>query len=207
MAASDKTTPARFLARWSARKRAALRDVQAVPAAAASAPVAVPPRDAGQGATVPPPAEPPDALPPVDSLTLASDFAPFMQPSVDDSLKRAALRKLFADPHFNVMDGLDVYIDDYSKPDPISPDIVAQLMQGRYIFNPPETRVNEQGIVEDVPAIEPPAELEGAARLPAADTAAGSTEMSASSDTVAARVPEAQPVQAELPLPEPSQSL
>jgi hypothetical protein len=205
MAASDKTTPARFLARWSARKRAALRDVQAAPAAAASAPVAVP-RDAGQGATVSPSAEPPDALPPVDSLTLASDFAPFMQPTVDDSLKRAALRKLFTDPHFNIMDGLDVYIDDYSKPDPISPDIVAQLMQGRYIFNPPETRVNEQGVVEDVPAIEPPAEPEGTARLPAADTAAGSTEMSASSDTVAVRVPEAQPVQAELPLPEPSQS-
>ena len=146
MAASDKTTPARFLARWSARKRAALRDVQAASAAAASPPVAVPPRDA----TVPPAAQPPDALPPVDSLTLASDFAPFMQPSVDDSLKRAALRKLFTDPHFNIMDGLDVYIDDYSKPDPISPDIVAQLMQGRYIFNPPETRVNEQGVVEEI---------------------------------------------------------
>jgi hypothetical protein len=202
MAASDKTTPARFLARWSARKRAALRDVQAVPAAAVSAPVAVPPRDAGQGATVSPPTQPPDALPPVESLTLASDFAPFMQPTVDDSLKRAALRKLFADPHFNVMDGLDVYIDDYSKPDPISPDIVAQLMQGRYIFNPPETRVNEQGVVEDVPAIEPP-EPEGAARLPAADTAVRTTEMSASSVALA---PEAEPVQAELPLPEPSQS-
>jgi hypothetical protein len=203
MAASDKTTPARFLARWSARKRAALRDVQAAPADAASAPVAVP-RDAGQGAAVSPSAEPPDALPPVDSLTLASDFAPFMQPTVDDSLKRAALRKLFADPHFNVMDGLDVYIDDYSKPDPISPDIVAQLMQGRYIFNPPETRVNEQGVVEDVPAIEPPApEPEGAARLPAADTAVRTTETSASSVALA---PAAEPVQAELPLPEPSQS-
>ena len=206
MAASDKTAPARFLARWSARKRAALRDVQAAPPAAAPAPVAMPPRDAGQGATVSPPAQPPVALPPVDSLTLTSDFAPFMQPTVDDSLKRAALKKLFTDPHFNVMDGLDVYIDDYSKPDPISPDIVAQLMQGRYIFNPPETRVNEQGVVEDVPAIETPApEPEGVARLPAADTAAGTAEMSASSATVAL-VPEAEPVQSELPLPEPSQT-
>jgi hypothetical protein len=26
---------------------------------------------------------------------------------------------LFTDPHFNVMDGLDIYIDDYNKADPL----------------------------------------------------------------------------------------
>ena len=31
----------------------------------------------------------------------------------------AAMKKLFTDPHFNVMDGLDIYIDDYRKPDPL----------------------------------------------------------------------------------------
>ena len=31
------------------------------------------------------------------------------------------MKKLFSDPHFNVMDGLDTYIDDYGKPDPIPP--------------------------------------------------------------------------------------
>lgn len=51
-------------------------------------------------------------LPPVGSLTFDADFGAFLQPDVDESLKRAALRKLFADPRFNVMDGLDVYIDD-----------------------------------------------------------------------------------------------
>jgi hypothetical protein len=64
------------------------------------------------------------------------------------------LKQLFRDPHFNVMDGLDVYIDDYSKPDPIDPDIVRQMVQGRYIFDPPPTRINAQGHVEDVPAEE-----------------------------------------------------
>jgi hypothetical protein len=29
------------------------------------------------------------------------------------------MKKLFSDPHFNVMDGLDSYIADYGKPDPI----------------------------------------------------------------------------------------
>jgi hypothetical protein len=36
-------------------------------------------------------------------------------------VRNAALKKLFTDPHFNVMDGLDVYIDDYGKPDPCRP--------------------------------------------------------------------------------------
>jgi len=90
-------------------------------------------------------------LPSLDTLTIDSDYAPFMQTGIDDSVKRSALKKLFSDPRFNVMDGLDVYIADYSKPDPISPDIVRTLVQARYIFNPPATRVNEQGHVEDVP--------------------------------------------------------
>lgn len=92
----------------------------------------------------------PDALPALDTLTIDSDYSPFMQPGVDDAVKRGALKKLFADPRFNVMDGLDVYIDDYSKPDPIDPAIVRTLVQARYLFNPPATRVNAQGHVEDV---------------------------------------------------------
>jgi hypothetical protein len=55
-------------------------------------------------------------LPPVESLTIDSDFSAFLQPEVDETLKRQALKQLFRDPHFNVMDGLDVYIDDYSNP-------------------------------------------------------------------------------------------
>ena len=50
-----------------------------------------------------------------------SDFVAFMQPKVAETVKRAALKKLFRDPRFNVMDGLDVYIDDYSIPSPIVP--------------------------------------------------------------------------------------
>ncbi|MEY4753990.1 MAG: hypothetical protein RJA44_1665, partial [Pseudomonadota bacterium] len=35
--------------------------------------------------------------------------------------------KLFSDPHFNVMDGLDIYIDDYGQPDPLPPGMLEQL--------------------------------------------------------------------------------
>jgi hypothetical protein len=44
-------------------------------------------------------------------------------------VKNSALKKLFADPRFNVQDGLDVYIDDYSKPDPI-PEAMLRKMAG-----------------------------------------------------------------------------
>jgi hypothetical protein len=91
------------------------------------------------------------ALPPLESLTIDSDFSPFMQAGVDEDLKRSALRKLLRDPQFNVMDGLDVYIDDYSKPSPLEPELARTLMQARYIFDPPKTRVTAEGIVEDVP--------------------------------------------------------
>jgi hypothetical protein len=58
-------------------------------------------------------------LPDVESLTPESDFTPFMKSDVSPDARNLAMKKLFADPHFNVMDGLDVYIDDYGKPDPI----------------------------------------------------------------------------------------
>ena len=50
---------------------------------------------------------------------------------MSEALRRKALHKLFSDPHFNQMDGLDIYIDDYSQPDPIPPEILAKLQHAR----------------------------------------------------------------------------
>ncbi len=66
-------------------------------------------------------------LPALDSLDFNSDFTGFLHPAVDEKIRSAALKKLFSDPHFNVMDGLDVYIDDYSRADPIPPAMLEQL--------------------------------------------------------------------------------
>ena len=164
----DDKSPAGFsLRRWSARKRAAVVEGRGETTAPAKEPAAPAPPEPAAATTAPvtqkagpgsvDAAAPPTVLPPVETLTPASDFTPFMRPDVDPALRRAALHKLFADPHFNVMDGLDVYIDDYSKPDPISPEMVRTLRHARYIFSPPATRVNEAGFVEDVPE-EAPAE-------------------------------------------------
>lgn len=62
---------------------------------------------------------PPPTLEDVRALTPESDFSRFTASDVAPEVKNAAMKKLFADPHFNVMDGLDVYIDDYTQPDPL----------------------------------------------------------------------------------------
>ena len=135
---TDAKTPQGFsLKRWSRRKFAAAREsapadqetpLAPTPARDENVPVAAAP-------AMPGPATEP-ALPPVESLTIDSDFTAYLQPEVDESVKRQALRKLFADPRFNVMDGLDVYIDDYTKADPIPPDVLERLMKMHFEFKP-----------------------------------------------------------------------
>ncbi len=68
-------------------------------------------------------------LPPIDSLTPESDFRAFMRPGVDSSTRNAALAQLFRDPRYNEMDGLDVYIDDYTQSEPIPTPILAKLKE------------------------------------------------------------------------------
>ncbi|GGI54653.1 DUF3306 domain-containing protein [Oxalicibacterium solurbis] len=81
-----------------------------------------------------------DALPPtmedVARLTRDSDYSPFMAKGVDETVKRSAMKKLFSDPHFNVMDGLDVYIEDFTKFEPISPAMLASLSHAKELLNP-----------------------------------------------------------------------
>jgi len=99
-----------FLNRWGRRKR---ESANAAPA------------------TAPGPAQPLPALPPIDGLSFDSDFEAFMHAKVDERVRRMALKKLFSDPRFNVMDGLDIYIDDYTREDPIPAGMLAQLEHAR----------------------------------------------------------------------------
>lgn len=106
----------RFFARWSRLKRAEA-NVTPAPAPPAAAPAA---------ATLPTP----------DTLDVSSDFSAFLQPRVEESLKRAALKKLFHSEHFNRMDGLDVYIDDYGRFEPIPEEMLRRLEQARGLLFP-----------------------------------------------------------------------
>ena len=44
-------------------------------------------------------------------------------------MRRQALKTLFSDPRYNVMDMMDVYVDDYSKPDPLPESWLEKLEQ------------------------------------------------------------------------------
>jgi hypothetical protein len=65
----------------------------------------------------------------VKQLNPESDFSGFVAGDVKEEVHHAAMKKLFSDPHYNVMDGLDIYIDDYSKEDPMPPGMLEQLVQ------------------------------------------------------------------------------
>ena len=142
-----------FLSRWSRRKHAARagrtepgppREV--IPPAPGS--VSGVPAAAATPAVEDRPDEPPP-LPPVESLTPESDFTAFMRPEVDGDVRRKALKTLFQDPRYNVMDGLDVYIDDYSKPDPLPAGWLEKLEQVAFL-----------GVVEPKPAPAPAPEAQ-----------------------------------------------
>ncbi|MES2975757.1 MAG: DUF3306 domain-containing protein [Pseudomonadota bacterium] len=69
----------------------------------------------------------------VRTLTHQGDFKPYMARGVAPEVKNAAMKKLFADPHFNVMDRLDTYIDDYSQPDPIPASMLRQMVGSKLL--------------------------------------------------------------------------
>jgi hypothetical protein len=104
------------------------------------------------------PPQPPAPLPPVESLTPESDFAPFLREGVEEAVKRRALKTLFQDPRFNVMDGLDVYIDDYSKPDPLPEGWLEKLNQVARLgdYREPDPQEETPGPSAETP--DPPAE-------------------------------------------------
>jgi hypothetical protein len=124
-----------FLGRWSKRKLDVKegRAVEAEPDVSPALPSPQPSPASGRGsedaglAPSVPSIPPPLTLDDVKVLTGESDFARFVAPDVAPEVKNAAMRKLFADPRYNVMDGMDVYIDDYSQPDPIPRDMLRKM--------------------------------------------------------------------------------
>jgi len=125
-----------FLGRWSQRKQA-VRAGKVVVEPAAPAKLPSPPAVPESGemrATAPEPsATPALTLADVQCLTTESDFAPFVARDVVPEVRNAAMKKLFSDPHFNVMDRLDIYIDDYSKPDPLPETMLRTMVSAKFL--------------------------------------------------------------------------
>jgi hypothetical protein len=161
--------PSGFLGRW-ARRKADAREGKPLPepprpVKAVELAPRVEPEPASAVAV--PQAEPQHEEAPVPSLTLDdarklnkdSDFTPFMARNVEPEVRNAAMKKLFADPHFNVMDGLDTYIDDYSKPDPLPLAMLRQMASAKFLNlfeeDPPSPAAIDQSVAQSSPL--PPA--------------------------------------------------
>jgi hypothetical protein len=151
-----------FLGRWARRKNDVLLgkplvepDVQqAVPAVAPLVP-----RVAG-AESVPATVNEEEPLPAlslddVKLLTKDSDFKPFMARNVGPDVRNAAMKKLFEDPHFNVMDGLDIYIDDYSISEPIPESMLRQMASAKFLnlFEEEKDEKEQQGERSDEVAV------------------------------------------------------
>lgn len=167
-----------FLSRWSRRKQA-VREGQALPPEPAAAPPGAEPVPAAPVASASSAASPASALPPADAprdstpsptlddvarLTPEADFSRFVAPDVASEVRNAAVKKLFADPHFNVMDGLDVYIDDYSLPSPLSKADMAKMVGARFLklVDDPEDEKAPAPASEPTPSGGPIAAIPGA---------------------------------------------
>lgn len=146
-----------FLNRWSRRKAGEQLEPEKTsapePAQGLEKPIQIKEAVAG-----PQDETPPLTLEDVEKLDrFAPDFSAFMKPGVDPVVQQAAMKKMFSDPHFNIMDGLDIYIDDYSKPDPIPMEMLKRMVQSDIlnIFSkgedkssgkePEQLRVDNQG--------------------------------------------------------------
>ncbi len=124
-----------FLGRWSQRKQAVREGkVLEEPVIKPAAPAIPVPKEPLTVAAVPlEEAPPPPSMEDVKALTAESDFKPFVARDVTPEVRNAAMKKLFADPHYNVMDGLDIYIDDYSKPDPLPESMLRQMASAKFL--------------------------------------------------------------------------
>ena len=118
-----------FLNRWSRRKAGEQLEPEKLAREASPSELVKQPEHDEQSSAAPE-APVPLTLDDVEKIDrFAPDFSGFMKPGVDPAVQQAAMKKMFSDPHFNVMDGLDIYIDDYSKLDPIPLEMLKRMVQ------------------------------------------------------------------------------
>ena len=137
---ANDETPAGFLSRWSRRKvevrqGVALDEHSEKSLAPSTKLVGSPDQEGDQKNQLESaaPQKPAPSMADVQSLTKDSDYTQFMANEVAPEVKNAAMKKLFTDPHFNVMDRMDVYIDDYGQPDPIPKAMLRQMVGAKFL--------------------------------------------------------------------------
>jgi hypothetical protein len=165
-----------FFDRWSRRKKEAREELSPPPelqaadevqgAAAARVETATPlPAARSTAAGLPTEGQgeiPAPTLADAEALTPESDFRPFVARNVAPEVKNTAFRKLFADPQFNVMDGLDTYVDDYSKSTPIPDSVLRQMASAKFLKlfeHEEEEQVQGSGEPAEIPHVAAPPDV------------------------------------------------
>jgi Protein of unknown function (DUF3306) len=95
----------------------------------------------------------------VEKLQPDSDFSSFTGGGVKDEVHQAAMKKLFTDPHYNIMDGLDIYIDDYSIESPMPPGMLEKMVQSSMLGFFKKPTEEESTPTANVPVTPPPHEI------------------------------------------------
>ncbi len=148
-----------FVSRWSRRKIEARKTIEkpAEPKPPSEpAPAAPAVSNAGSVAAPPTPSE----LPPLESLKgLASEYTEFLKPGVDENLRRSALKKLFADPHFENFERVEAYCEDFTQGEPIPLAMLKTLEHAKGLLFDDEEKKDAQSAAEK-PAAEPPPEAD-----------------------------------------------
>jgi hypothetical protein len=152
MAAED------FFSRWAKVKKAP--EALTASGSGAAEAEALPDSIAAQP-TKPPPAP---TMEDVASLTGDSDYSQFMARGVDPAVRRGAMKKLFADPHYNIMDGLDIYIGNYNTFEPIPVAMLALLDHAKGVLDPlsmfEKPVMQMTSLLQPAPVVEPEPEPE-----------------------------------------------
>jgi len=104
-------------------------------------------------------------MPPIESLDAESDYSGFLSPGVSDTLRQAALRKLFHGTAFNVIDELDDYAEDFTTFEALGDIVTADMKHQIQIEAEKQAEALEKELLADAEQTEA-----GAAEVDAADS-------------------------------------
>lgn len=150
-----------FLSRWSKRKLEVREQEKLVETTALeSGKSIVQPANAQEGslttqaklgttADISEPVVPPPTEADLQAVEQGGDIKAFLVDKVSQDLKNKAFKALFSRPEFNVMDGLDIYIDDYSKFTPLSQEDIGKMTFSKQLLSRPDLDLPKTGDIQE----------------------------------------------------------
>lgn len=93
-------------------------------------------------------------MPPADGVTESAapleDLSALFRPDVSRDARQQALRGLFMTAHYREMDGLDVYVGDYSKPELLTAEVLEKIDHARALLN--RDAPEPEALIDQAPA-------------------------------------------------------